>query len=133
MSVCEPVKTAEAATTTSQAKPVSKFLRTLAKRRCYKFDIDGEPFYVRALTIGESREFNKIEDADTKAAFGLGCALCNEDATPVFERQPGEDAVAFATRITPDLEAVPQDTLILISDAVGKVSKDPPMDALQKS
>lgn len=112
---------------------MSKVLGLLAKRRCYRVEIGDDTLYVRPLTIGESREFNKLEDHDTRAAFGLGCALCNEDGTPVFERQPGEDSAAFALRITPDLEAVPQDTLILISEAVGKVSKVPSLETLQKN
>lgn len=86
----------------------------LFKRRPRKISIDGEEYTVRALTIGEIRQVQKLggdEKAIDVAPFIVSCAMLNGDGKPLFEG-PSD----------PRIDDIPTDTLAEISSAIGKLS-----------
>ncbi len=57
----------------------------LQRRRCYPVPIGDEKFYVRALTIGEMKIFDELDDA-LKPGFMLACALVDDSGNQEIPR-----------------------------------------------
>lgn len=110
-------------------------LEKLKTRRSYPVKIGDVDVKVRAMTIGELTEVDKISDS-LKTGFVVGCCLCSEDGQPAFTRRRtmeglevlsegnvGADEAAedFAKRVMDALNDVSTETLKEISRAIGEI------------
>lgn len=117
---------------------MSKTLDNLRKRRGTSIEIDGDTFYVRALTIGESDRVTRLfpvtvpHENDTpeqsaerqkqhwrRTAYTIGCYLCDDlDGTPTFPRLADETAEQWADRIVKELDDIEGDKIRALSEKV---------------
>ena len=103
---------------------MSKTIERLRKRRCYPIEIDGETINVRALLTSEQTELMKIKDHDESFGYAIGCALVNDDRSPVFMQTADETAVDFGARVLAEID-LPTDTRAELTDLILKLTAGP--------
>lgn len=100
-------------------------LSKLRKKRGSAVTIDGDTFYVRALTLGELRRVDALPP-DLKTGFVVGCTLCSGlEGEPEFPKLSDEDDRQWAQRVTDELADVPTDTIRSLSESVSKLGQTP--------
>lgn len=105
----------------------------LKKRRSYPITIDGETFHIRAMTLGEMKRMESI-DQEKAVGFMLGSALVEPDTTRSFPQAEGETDEAFADRVAETLADTPSDTIRAIGDRVQKLNHSmPSQESLAKN
>lgn len=116
---------------------MSKVLERLRKRRCQKVPIDGEDYYLRAMTIGEFRRSDALTasgNADARTGFIIGCILCQgEDGTQEIPKGDDEDDLTWAKRVLFELTDVPDTTVAAIIKGLSTVGKTASMEAIVKN
>lgn len=111
---------------------MSKVLEALRKRRKKEVKLGDETVYLRAMTLGEVREQEKLDDTD-RVGFAFGCSLINSDESPVIPRETSQSASCYAQNVMSVLEDVPQDTLIVLSDEIRKLNSIPDVATIRKN
>lgn len=103
---------------------MSTTIERLRKRRCYPVEIDGEKIHIRALLTSEQSELMEIRDQDESFGYALGCALVNDDRSPVYTRVETESALQFGARVLTDID-LPTDTRAELTDLILKLTAGP--------
>ena len=119
----------------------------LLKRHGRKIEIDGETYFVRSPTMRELREVDQIrasqkngtpeqqdEAGRLATAAWFAFVICEDaDGSLTFPRNPGENEIAWASRIEQELSGVENSTLQAISAKVGKITALPSAEAVVKN
>lgn len=115
---------------------MSSVLSRLQKRRASAIEIDGETFYVRAMTIGELRRVDALvkEDADKRTGFVVGCTLCADaEGAQALPPAEGETDAAWADRVLSELADVPTSTIAALSKGVADIGRTPKLETIAKN
>lgn len=103
---------------------MSKAIERLRKRRAYPVSLEGEEVLIRALLTSEAAELMAIKDDAESFGFALGCALVNDDRSPVFTRQPNESPIEFGSRVLAEID-LPTDTRAELTEKILALSNGP--------
>jgi len=96
----------------------------LLKRRPRPVELDGGTVHVRSLTLAEIEQMQALARAGDEVAtavFVLSRGLVNADGSQTFE----PDA--------PDVKDLPGDVIAALMEAIGKASKPPSVERLEKN
>lgn len=115
---------------------MNSIIERLQKRRCCEVKVNGDSFYVRALTIQERRQIDSIDEPLLKSWFALGCGLCDADGKSEFARDSGKSPSDFAKEIEAACsvgDGIPTDTFRELCDTINKLGLVPKQDLIQKN
>jgi hypothetical protein len=107
-------------------------LEKLLKRQAYPVEIEGETLFVRALTTGESLRVATFNETD-KLVFALSRCMCGQDGSDLFPTYDGESDANYIKRMAATVNEFPQPLTERLTTAIGKVSKVPSPEDLQKN
>ena len=96
----------------------------LRKRRFYPVTIDGETIHIRALLDSELALAEPFKYEQQSIGYAFGCALLNEDGSPVFTRETEESPQEFGDRVLQAMN-LPQDTKAELRDKIIHLSEGP--------
>lgn len=96
----------------------------LRKRRFYPFEILGEVIHLRALLDSELKTVSEFRNEDESIGFAVGCALINEDQSPVFMKSADESPKQFGARVLTEID-LPSDTKAELTSKILKLSNGP--------
>lgn len=112
---------------------MSKVADRLRKKRGSPVEIDGETFYVRALTLGEHRRLAEMPD-HLRTPFLIGCVLCvDAGGDPELPKLASETYEQWAERIAEPVDDIPTDTIRALSEGVAALSKVPKPASILKN
>jgi hypothetical protein len=101
----------------------------LEKRRPKQIEIDGEQVLVRAMTLREVREVQRLQkdkgiadSEDEVVRFVVSSCVINPDGSKVYD-----------TSEDPGILDIPTDTLREISDAIGRLSSGGSLASAEKN
>lgn len=111
----------------------SKTVERLRKRARFEFTLpNGEQCAVSAPRNSELASMNLLKDETAKSWFIIGCSLLEDDGSPTFSREVGEDESAFAKRVETELD-LSLDMRESVMTAINKASGVPPAAVLEKN
>ncbi len=104
----------------------SKVINWIHKRNKYPVPLgdDDSKAFIRAMLKRENREARGVVDDELRAYFMLGCSLVDEDGSPLYPRND-EAPTVYAQRVSDAMDDAPEDTLVVILNAVNKLRDDP--------
>lgn len=111
---------------------MSALIKKLSTRRKYPLKLaDDVTVHIRALLGAEKAEVMAFFQEDESFGFVLGCGLLEDDGSPAFTRNEGENGKDFGQRVTESLGEIPTDTRAQICEAILRLSTGPTEDQLK--
>ena len=98
-------------------------LEKLKTRRSYPVKIGDVEIKVRAMTIGELNEVDKIAD-DLKTGFVMGSCLCDDAGQPAFTRRRTMEGLEILSEGNVGVEEKAEDFARRVMDALTDISTE---------
>ena len=99
--------------------------KALLKRKPRQIDVDGEPVWIRSMTLGEALKFDDLAKGDAAASLRFLAASC------IIESEAGEPS--FSSLDDPAILDIPTDTLRIIGEKATRISGSGKVDGAEKN